>query len=1427
MSNYQKLTTHLLLAVLAIAGGILSISLTSQSVVAESIAPADDDTQTLVTPNGNRYDIHGGTRSQDNLNLFHSFARFGLDAGEIANFLASPGIQNILARVSGGDPSIINGLIQVTGGNPNLYLMNPAGLVFGSGASLNVPGDFIATTATGIGFNNSNWFNAWGDNHYHALIGTPSQFAFDVTQPAPIINAGHLATATGQNLALIGGSVINSGTLEAEGGRITLAAVPGSDRVKISQEGRLLSLEVSAKAVESGITLLDLPALLTAPEVQKVTGLNLKNINPHNGDVIVAGRVAARDIHLAAVNPIARSTSDYLWSLETGSPRQPLDPAITIFPKTPQDPIAYVAIDGTIKDYRDFLYGGKPGTTSFMIAPEQNGIAAIGEYLSPFREETRKVDEVHIVTEGNEGDFWLGNSFVSNDNIDRYREDLRSWRTALSTHADILLYSCLTALGEAGAGLLETIATETGADVAGSTTLTGNAAWGGDWVLEERIGNIEASLAFTPEVLANYGDTLLTYTVTNGNNSGMGSLRQQINTANLTPSADEIRFSGVSLVNLTSGQLNINTTGGNLTITGGDSTVTVQRSASASNFRIFEITGSGSVTLDRLKISNGTSTGSFGGGIKNNNANLTLSESTVSGNSSASGGGGIYNGGTLTLNRSTVSGNLTANEGGGIFNLNGTLILNNTTISGNTANQGGGVALQSSIASTPATISSSTIARNSATSGGGIYLNLLGPPVIATVRNTIIADNAATTNANVGNNGGTFLNIGGNFIGGNPKLSNLGDYGGLTQTHALLPGSPAIDSGIAGAPSVDQRGFSRGIADIGAFEVNADLSVTPTSKITASAGETVEITFAVTNNGPDAVGNVSLTAALPAGLTLKNATTSAGSYDATTGLWSIDSLDGSYNTISGDTNATLTLTFTLDSGIINPVAIKARNLSFVGENLKVTDDRATVTIVSTGNFGSCPPNCGNFNRSPFGLSRSPAFFNRPLRTTQNNISLEPRMAAKERGIARQFRSHFGIENNNDVDVSLNEARATLREISRQTQTNPALLYATFIPSSASDRAREAGILVASEEIENFLVGEGELSQNLLEEESEKDILQVMLVTPEGQVLVRSLPEVTRSRALTATNLFQTQVTNVRRPRAFLAPSRQLYQWLIAPLARELEAQKINNIAFIGDAGLRSLPIAALHDGDRFLIERYSLGMMPSLSLTDTSYRNPQNLQVLGMGASEFADRSPLPAVPLELEIITQKLWKGERFLNQDFTLDRLTEARAKIPYGIIHLGTHGIFQAGKPNESYIVFGEGKLPLNEIRQLGLHDPVVELLVLSACQTALGDVEAELGFAGLAVAAGVKTALGSLWSVSDEATLALMTGFYSSLRDVPIKAQALRQAQIAMLRGETRLENGNLFVFGEQYPLPSELSQVGDRTFAHPYFWSAFTLIGSPW
>ncbi|NEP01980.1 MAG: filamentous hemagglutinin N-terminal domain-containing protein, partial [Symploca sp. SIO2E9] len=268
-------------------------------VTAESGA---NGTNTQVNSNGNQFDISGGELSGNN--LFHSFEKFGLDANQIANFLSNPDIQNILGRVVGGDVSVIDGLIRVSGGNPNLFLMNPAGIVFGANARLDVPGSFTATTATGIGFDD-NFFNAIGSNNYTELVGSPNNFAFAASEPGSIFNAGALEVNNGQNLTLLGGSVISTGSISAEGGQITIAAVAGENRVRISQQGQVLSLELETVGDGETASLtnplsfnpVSLPQMLTDVEVGDATGVTVNE----DGSISLSGSGISFDAETGTV----------------------------------------------------------------------------------------------------------------------------------------------------------------------------------------------------------------------------------------------------------------------------------------------------------------------------------------------------------------------------------------------------------------------------------------------------------------------------------------------------------------------------------------------------------------------------------------------------------------------------------------------------------------------------------------------------------------------------------------------------------------------------------------------------------------------------------------------------------------------------------------------------------------------------------------------------------------------------------------------------------------------------------------------------------------------------------------------------------------------------------------------------------------------
>ena len=246
--------------------------------IAQAEPVPDNTTGTNVNQNGDRFDIDGGTTSGEN--LFHSFKKFGLNKDQIANFMSNPNIRNILGRVTGGDASVINGLIQVTGGNSNLFLINPAGIIFGKDASLNLPASFTATTANGIQVGDF-WFDALGSNNYSNLVGDVNGFAFATDEAGSIVNAGNLAVSQGERINLVGGLVINTGTLEAPEGNINITAVPEKQLVKISPEGSLLSLGLptdAANTLSAGAELVTpqaLPELLTGGDLQQATDVKV------------------------------------------------------------------------------------------------------------------------------------------------------------------------------------------------------------------------------------------------------------------------------------------------------------------------------------------------------------------------------------------------------------------------------------------------------------------------------------------------------------------------------------------------------------------------------------------------------------------------------------------------------------------------------------------------------------------------------------------------------------------------------------------------------------------------------------------------------------------------------------------------------------------------------------------------------------------------------------------------------------------------------------------------------------------------------------------------------------------------------------------------------------------------------------------------
>ena len=271
---------------------------------------------------------------------------------------------------------------------------------------------------------------------------------------------------------------------------------------------------------------------------------------------------------------------------------------------------------------------------------------------------------------------------------------------------------------------------------------------------------------------------------------------------------------------------------------------------------------------------------------------------------------------------------------------------------------------------------------------------------------------------------------------------------------------------------------------------------------------------------------------------------------------------------------------------------------------------------------------------------------------------------------------------------------------------------------------------------------------------------------------------------------------------YLTPAQKLYDWLIRPIESELAASNIETIVFIPDGKLRNIPMSVLNDGEKYLIEKYSVALTPGLQLLDPKPLPRKELKVLSAGLSEARQGfPPLPGVETELGIIQSKT-PTEIILNQSFTDSNLQKLLDASSFPVVHLATHGEFSSNA-EDTFVLTWDDKINASELDNLLRNETTVqnpiELLVLSACQTALGDNRAALGLAGVAVRAGARSTMGSLWLVNDAATSMLMSRFYQELADAGVrKAEALRRAQLEVLNADY---------------------------FSHPYYWSAFILVGN--
>lgn len=355
-------------------------------------------------------------------------------------------------------------------------------------------------------------------------------------------------------------------------------------------------------------------------------------------------------------------------------------------------------------------------------------------------------------------------------------------------------------------------------------------------------------------------------------------------------------------------------------------------------------------------------------------------------------------------------------------------------------------------------------------------------------------------------------------------------------------------------------------------------------------------------------------------------------------------------------------------------------------------------------------------------------------------------------------------------------------------------------------------------------------------DARQGFIDITVIPPSGPVLGRRVEVATKDFA----NLLRRLYAQLSRQESLdvdnpAAPVRQLYRLLLEPVRAELAAAGVTTLLISADPGLQAVPFAALHDGKTYVGESFALALTPSLGLMPLDAPlNRGSGQQMAAGASRFEGLSPLPLVPQEVSQVASAS-KGQApstYLNEQFTPQVLISKAGDSTVDQVHVATHAEFLPGGPSKAKLFTGTRAMSLTEfasLRRLREGAPL-QLFVLSACRTALGDRDSELGFAGLALQAGSRSAIGSLWYVDDVATSAYFVQFYRYLDSGVPKAEAMQLVRWAMAQGRFRLE-GDKLLGPDGLPVLDNLTGDQRRRVAgglqHPFYWAGIELLGTPW
>lgn len=1137
-----------------------SLALLNEGTTQAQIIP--NGAGTVVNTQGNQINIHGGTQS--GVNLFHSFGDFNVNSAQVANFLSNPQTQNILGRINGGNPSFINGLLQVTGGNSNLFLMNPAGIVFGQGASLNIPASFTATTANQIGFGN-NLFNAFGDNDFSALVENPDSFIFNTTQAGSIVNAGDLVVGSGQNLSLIAGNTINTGRLSTPGGEIQVLAVPGTNRVRLSQPGQVLSLEIVLPD-SNELKAVDLPTLLTGSDLPGIA------VNP-SGQVEVAGTSLPNQQGLA----VASGSIDVSNSTGIGGTVQIMGDRVAALNSRINANGATGG--GTVRLGGEYLGGRDTGIAPEFRFNSQRTLVDGNSLIRANATVTGEGGRVIIWADHNTGYFGRitgrgatgRGGFVEVSGKENLAFDGRVELQGLNGLGGSLLLDPANIFIVPGGSAIND------GDISPDGVINEGDGAGQDWFISAgALASIPAGTAINITAGNNIDFQTTVNLITNG-------------TAPITFNAPTITASAGGVILRTRGR-NVTLTASNsinaqnLSVNTEDGSIlpgTIQATAGTGNLRLGSLVSASNaaangqtITLNApqgLIVVNNVISSSFSGNA--GAINITAQGNITTNNLSSSSTGG--NGAAIILNSS--QGTITAND------------VNSSSRNGN----GGAIDFTSQGNITTALINSLSLFSSAGSvslnaTQGGITANSIestsgagnGGAVNITARNLVRVTGFGFSSCNVD------VSICSNSGGGTSGVINI-RHGGSTTTPFTV-GNATIN-GTAGK------------IDAGAGSIINTTTTIPVPPYLYTQGIVQIITTAPL---PPVVPPVASPISPELFTLLRNPAPPATPAPVVVGTPDIPVVESPIPT-------PIVLPVVVVPPVVTPEIVPATVLppAIVPQPTLIPAPNPTSALPVILEAID-PQDITPEPESPRG--------NLVFITNPSSTEIASRLELLELGTRARLRLFEPVVPNTlppsqtpDYQYNLSAIQNNLNQANQTTGLKSALIYVFFVPHSSGIKDKDTleviminssgeplrvqlldvtrrQVLAVANRLQNSSIYLPR-PDNLNNTRQDDRNTEFMVINPIGEAETVRLVTLSNSTTLRTRLTTSSGVDDLKDdPRFDLNAAQQVYQWLLAPLESDLQQQGINNLVFVLDQELRNIPLEAIHDGQGLIRERYSI-----------------------------------------------------------------------------------------------------------------------------------------------------------------------------------------------------------------------------------------------